>query len=98
MDRAENEPPSSLETRALAAIPEVWAELVRLGDSVLVERVCNLVERRVGARPDPGAVAAFLAGLANPSHLETQRTSETHPGIRGPSIFPPPSGTASTVG
>lgn len=79
-------------TRAAATIPEAWRDLVKRRDVVLHELISATVEARTGTRPDPRAVSEFLFGLANPSHLETRRTSESHPGIRGPSIYPPPGG------
>jgi len=79
-------------TRAVAAIPDAWRELVKRRDVVLFELISASVETRTGSRPDPRAISEFLAGLANPAHRETRRTSESHPGICGPSIYPPPRG------
>lgn len=83
-------------TRAAAAIPDAWRDLVKRRDVVLFELISATVEARTGTRPDPRAISEFLAGLANPAHLETRRTSESHPGIRGPSIYPPPKGKGSS--
>lgn len=82
--------PSTLESGicADAAIPEVWADLVSGRIAGLRELIAGAVAARAGFAPDPGRVAEFLERLARPDHLETERTSETHPGIRGPSIFP----------
>jgi len=85
-------------TRAAAAIPDAWRNLVRRRDVVLFELLSATVEAGTGFRPDPRAISEFLSGLANPSHLETRRTSESHPGIRGPSIYPPPAGKGGTTG
>lgn len=85
-------------TRAAAAIPDAWRKLVRRRDLVLFELLSATVEAGTGSRPDPNAISEFLSGLANPSHLETRRTSESHPGIRGPSIYPPPAGKGESVG
>lgn len=76
-------------TRVPAVIPEAWRELVTSRDAALVECVSQVVLRRTGHLPAPGAVIEFLAGLVHPSHLEIERTSESHPGMRGPSIYPP---------
>lgn len=81
------------ETRADAAIPEVWADLVAGRIAGLHELLAASVVSRVGFHPDADRIAGFLEGLAHPAHLETERTSETHPGIRGPSIFPSRKGT-----
>jgi hypothetical protein len=78
------------ETRADAAIPEAWSDLVSRRAGGLHELLAAAVVAKTGFAPDPNRVAEYLEGLAFPSHLETERTSETHPGIRGPSIFPPP--------
>lgn len=82
--------PSTLESGicADAAIPEVWSDLVSGRIAGLRELIAGAVAARAGFAPDPGRVAEFLERLARPDHLETERTSETHPGIRGPSIFP----------
>lgn len=77
-------------TRVPAEIPDAWRELVTSRDVALVERVSQVVLRRTGHLPAPGAVMEFLAALVHPSHLEIERTSESHPGMRGPSIYPPP--------
>lgn len=81
------------ETRADAAIPEVWADLLAGRTPGLHELLAAAVVSRVGSLPDAARIAGFLEGLAPPVHLETERTSETHPGIRGPSIFPSRKGT-----
>jgi len=77
-------------TRVPAEIPDAWRELVDCRDAGLVECVSRAVLRRTGHLPAPGAVMEFLAALVHPSHLEVERTSESHPGMRGPSIYPPP--------
>jgi hypothetical protein len=74
--------------RADAAIPEAWSDLVARRAGGLHELLAAAVVARTGFAPDPDRVAEYLEGLAFPAHLETERTSETHPGIRGPSIFP----------
>ncbi len=78
------------ESLATAAIPAAWVGLVLRRDPVLLDLVAEEVVRRTGVRPDLEKVLGFLAGLDTPGHLETVRTSETHPGIGGPSIYPPP--------
>ena len=76
-------------TRAPAEIPDAWRELVTSRDAALVECVSHVVRRRTGHLPAPGAVIEFLAALVHPSHVEIERTSESHPGMRGASIYPP---------
>ena len=77
-------------TRADAAIPEAWDDLVSRRFPGLHELLAAAAAARAGFPPDPGRVAEYLEGLSHPFHLETERTSETHPGIGGPSIYPPP--------
>lgn len=78
------------ESLALAAIPEAWAALVRRRDPVMFDLVAMEVTSLTGVRPGWEKIHEFLAGLDAPGHLETVRTSETHPGIGGASIYPPP--------
>ena len=80
------------ELRANAAIPDAWIDLVNNREWSIFASLSAAVEARTGLRPDPAQVAIFLKGLANPSYVEAVRTSETHPGFGGPSIFPPPLG------
>ncbi|MBL9156187.1 MAG: hypothetical protein JNJ70_01860 [Verrucomicrobiales bacterium] len=75
---------------ATASIPAAWIALVQRWDPVLLDLVAQEVMMRTGLWPDAEKIHDFLACLDTPSHLETVRTSETHPGIGGPSIYPPP--------
>lgn len=75
---------------ATAAIPAAWLALVQRWDAGLLDLVAREVGMRTGLWPETEKVQEFLAGLSVPSHLETVRTSETHPGFGGPSIYPPP--------
>lgn len=77
-------------SHAASAIPGAWLALVRRWDPVLLDALAQEVMQRTGMWPDAQSVHDFLASLDTPSHLETVRTSETHPGIGGPSIYPPP--------
>ncbi len=78
------------ESIAASFIPEAWAELVAEGDETLWHLLLDRVERKSGKRPEVSLVRVFLSSLRHPFHLEMVRTSETHPGIPGPSPFPPP--------
>ena len=51
-------------SRARAAIPEVWRELVQKKDGRLIEIIGDAVESKVGYPPNAAAVADFLDGLA----------------------------------
>jgi len=53
-------------SQAKATIPEAWRELVEKGDEDLVDLVANMVESKIGVRPDNDEVAEFLAGLGKP--------------------------------
>jgi hypothetical protein len=76
-------------SRAASAIPGAWLALVKRWDPILLDVLAHEVMQRTGLWPDAEMVHDFLASLDTPSHLETMRTSETHPGIGGPSIYPP---------
>lgn len=52
-------------SRAKAAIPDAWKELVEKGDETLVELLTSAVESRDGVRPDENDVAEFLAALGH---------------------------------
>jgi hypothetical protein len=77
-------------SRAASALPGAWLALVKRWDPILLDALAHEVMQRTGMWPDAQTVHDFLASLDTPSHLETVRTSETHPGIGGPSIYPPP--------
>ena len=75
---------------AASALPGAWLALVTRWDPILLDALAHEVMLRTGLWPDAESVHDFLVSLDTPSHLETMRTSETHPGIGGPSIYPPP--------
>lgn len=78
------------ESLATSSIPAAWLALVQRWDPVLLDVISQEVMMRTGLWPDAEKVHDFLICLDAPSLLETVRTSETHPGIGGPSIYPPP--------
>lgn len=81
-------------SRAKAAIPEAWRELVEKGDELLVEMLTSAVESKAGVRPDADDVAEFLAGLGRPVIVEAQRGSATQPTI---TVSPRPIPTRTTT-
>ena len=85
-------------SRAASALPGAWLALVKRRDPILFDALAHEVMLRTGRWPDPESVQDFLASLDTPSHLETVRTSETHPGIGGPSIYPTPRRGDEAVG
>ena len=67
------------QSQARAAIPEVWRELVKKGDELLVEMLTSAVEAKEGVRPDADDVAEFLAGLGKAIVVETKTSGVTPP-------------------
>ncbi len=50
-------------SRARAALPEAWRELVEKGDELLCELLSDAVESKAGVRPEDDDVSNFLAQL-----------------------------------
>lgn len=81
-------------SQAKAAIPEVWRELVKKGDELLVDMLTSAVESKAGVRPDADDVAEFLISLGRPVIVETQLGNATQP-ASAVSLRPIPTHTPS---
>jgi len=64
-------------SKARAAIPEAWRELVEEGNELLVGILMSAVESKEGVRPDADAVAEFLVGLGRTVVVEALRDGAT---------------------